>query len=380
MSQAATETDWLRGQEAVISGRLASMSRADAARLVQAQGGRIAARVTHQTAFLIVGEPLDREGRLAAGLQKVRQLHSGGHSIAILSEEEFLTRLGLASHDSVHRLYTTAAVCHILRISPQRMRAWLRVGLVRPVETVQGIGYFDYQQVSWAKTLSELARAGARPEQIRRNLEQVQRWLPVEQPLAQLMLLEQDGQLLVRLEDGQLAEPRGQRQFDFGEAAEIPVCEQATGERTAEQWFTHGCELEALQQWGEAAEAYRQALLVGGPDARICFNLGNVLYALDQKERAVKRYRQSVEIDPTFAEAWNNLGNALAELGQPEAAVAAYRNVLRLAPGFGDVHYNLADALEELGRVVEARTHWQAYLQQDSSSRWAAYARKRLRG
>jgi hypothetical protein len=64
-------------------------------------------------------------------------------------------------------------------------------------------------QRTWAKTLCELAQAGVRPEQIRRNLEQLQRWLPVEQPLAQLVLLEQDGQLLVRLEDGQLAEPTG---------------------------------------------------------------------------------------------------------------------------------------------------------------------------
>jgi hypothetical protein len=51
---------------------------------------------------------------------------------------------------------------------------------------------------------------------------------------------------------------------------------------------------------------------------------------------------------------------------------------LLLAPGVADVHYNLADVLEELGRSAEARPHWQAYLQRDSRSQWAAHARQRL--
>jgi hypothetical protein len=51
---------------------------------------------------------------------------------------------------------------------------------------------------------------------------------------------------------------------------------------------------------------------------------------------------------------------------------------LLLATGFADVHYNLADVLEELGRTAEARPHWQAYMQKDGSSQWAAYAQKRL--
>jgi tetratricopeptide (TPR) repeat protein len=353
MSEAAPERDWLRGKQVAISGRLASMSRSEAAALIATHGGQVVAGLTRTTDWLLVGqggEPLDHDGRLTARLQKAQQLQRRGYPIGILPEEDFLAWVGLDSRGEIHRLYTTIQMCRILRLPPQRLRSWLRVGLVQPVETVQGIAYFDYQQVSWARTLCELTRAGVRPEQIRRSLEQLRRWLPVERPLAQLGLLEQNGQLLVRLESGQLAEPSGQRHFDFAADTAPEVVEAAPRQRTAEQWFETGCDLEVAGHLPQAADAYRQALLVGGPDANVCYNLANVLYHLGDKGQAAERYRQAVEVNPGFAEAWNNLGNVLGDLEQYEEAIAAYRQALKLNPQWGDAHYNLAVTLDQLKR------------------------------
>jgi tetratricopeptide (TPR) repeat protein len=373
---------WLAGKEVAFTGRLASLTRAEAAELVRSFGGEHVDDLTRQTAFLVVGQeglPLSRNGRLTRKLQRARFLQVTGRPV-ILTEQEFFARLGLAaSADGVHRRYTTAQLCRLLRIPRDRLRSWIRHNLIQPIATAHGVGFFDFQQVTAVKTLWDLTRAGVTPGQIRRSLEQLHHWLPdVAEPLAKLAVIERGGRLLFRLDEGQLAEPTGQLQLDFGDE---PVPSRAvieSGPRSADDWWELGCDLESRGRLEEAAQAYRQALLAGGPDARLCFNLGNVLYALGQKGQAAERFRQAVELDPAMAEAWNNLGNALAELDQGDEARAAFEEALKRNPVYADTHYNLADLLEQLGRGADARPHWQAYLKLEPVGRWAAYARKRL--
>jgi tetratricopeptide (TPR) repeat protein len=147
---------------------------------------------------------------------------------------------------------------------------------------------------------------------------------------------------------------------------------------TAAQWYQRGQEQAAGDYPAEAAESYRQALLAGGPDARVCYDLAHALAEIGQMDAAAERYRQAVEIKPDFSDAWNNLGAALAELGRGQDAADAFQRVLELCPDDLRSIYNLADTLDELGRTQEAAPHWQAYLRQDSTSRWAAHARRQL--
>lgn len=373
----------LHGTRVAFTGRLASMTRREAAELVRAHGGKFVPTVTRRTSLLVIGQegwPLRNDGRLSNKLQKARLLQRKGWSITILSEEGLLERLGLESQsEGVRGRYSMAQLARLLEVPRDRIRIWLRAGLVEPVETVHSVCYFDFQQVSGAKTLSDLAKAGVSPERIRKSLGQLCKWLGnVEQPLAQLAALEQSGQLLVRLEEGQLAESTGQLHFDFASQERPVLAEASRGPSTAEEWFALGCEHDQAERLTEAADCYRQALLIGGPDADVCFNLANVLHALGRKEQAAERYRQAVEIDREFVEAWNNLGNVLAELGQREEAVVAYRGAVELNPLYADAHYNLADLLDQLGRDTEARPHWQAYLRHDGRSEHAHYARARL--
>ena len=81
---------------------------------------------------------------------------------------------------------------------------------------------------------------------------------------------------------------------------------------------------------------------------------------------------------PAFVDAWNNLGVLLSEMEQLEEACECFRRALAADPGNPMAHYNLADTLTDMGRDAEAVRHWKAYLQADSQSERAAYARRQL--
>ena len=81
---------------------------------------------------------------------------------------------------------------------------------------------------------------------------------------------------------------------------------------------------------------------------------------------------------PAFVDAWNNLGVLLCELDQAEEACEAFRRAIAADPGNAMAHYNLADTLSDMGRHHDAIRHWKAYLQADSVSERAAYARRRM--
>jgi tetratricopeptide (TPR) repeat protein len=368
--------DWLEGKQIAFTGKLASMTRTEAARLISAHGGEFVSTVNRQTSILVVGQqswPLRDDGQLTIRLKKAQQFLQDGHAIAIVNEEEFLHRLGLEDGSTgVHRRYTLAQLADLLQVPAGRCRAWMQAGLIAPVERIHGMCYFDFRQVAGAKALSELTRSGISSERIRRSLEQLKVWLAdADQPLDQLAFIEKNGKLLIRLEEG-LVEPSGQMCFDFGDGQATVPLQPAS----AEQWFQTGCQHEEGGFLEEAVHAYRQALLLGGPDADACFNLANVHYSMGDCVQASERYRQVVEIDPSRAEAWNNWGVVLVDLKQLDEAMSAFRKAI--AADHADAHFNLADLLERMGEPAEAREHWRAYLRYDLQGRWSKYARGRV--
>ena len=369
------------------TGRLASMAHDEFVQLIETYNGKfIQASGCDQTlSLLVVGQqdwPLTRDGTLTPTLREARiATERNGSHLTILSEEQFLDGLGLeAERESVHRLYTLAALTELLKVSRERIRAWVKAGLITPTETGGGVWHFDFRDVSAAKTLCELARSGVSTARLRESFEQLRTWMPdADQPLQQLSLLEHDGELLVRLERGDLAETDGQLRLEFqpdeqGTSMRItPI-----GPSSAAEWAAQAVEQEQAGYLPDAADSYRQALLAGGPDARTCFDLANLLHKYGEHELAVERYRQATEVDSSFADAWNNLGAVLTELDRIEEACDAFRRALSIDPTDSRAHYNLADALDDLGQAHDASEHWRAYLKYDTQSQWASHARKRL--
>jgi DNA-binding transcriptional MerR regulator len=383
-----------RGGNVLLIGQPATMTREAFAELIASHGGAFrtgAASTSTRHALVVVGQrewPLTKDGRLPDHL---RALIARGRTERVWSlvvpEDQFLSALGKPEYvEAVHRLYTTSTLTEVLGVAADTIRGWVKAGLIKPVMTIDGVWHFDFRQVTAARTLTSLARCGVSIRRLRRSLLGLRQWLPdADLPLEQLAIIEQDGRLMVRLAEGELAEPDGQLQIDFDTAPsplKMPqartLSRAAAGPRTASQWYQQGVEQEANGYHAEAVNSYRSALKVGGPDPRTAFNLANALRELGLRREAVERYEQAVEMDPDFIDAWNNLGITLAELERREDAINAFREVLARDADHPMANYNLADQLDELGCGRDARAHWESYLRHDPLSEWAAHARSRL--
>ena len=87
---------------------------------------------------------------------------------------------------------------------------------------VRRLPYFDFQEVATARQLAELLASGISPQAIEKKLAELGRWLPdVERPLAQLSIIVEGKNLLLRQGEG-LLEPGGQFRFDFDAPADAP--------------------------------------------------------------------------------------------------------------------------------------------------------------
>ena len=390
----------LQGKRVAFVGKLASMSKREAGRLVRRHGATVAENVDQSVDLVAVGE----EGLPIGDLSDVDDLFGESTrraaeegSLEILTETELWHRLGLVElEENIHRLYTPAMLAELLKVPVAVIRRWHRRGLIVPVREVRRLAYFDFQEVAAARRLAELLAAGMSPRAIERKLDSLSRLLPgVKRPLAQLSVIIEGKEILLRQGDG-LIEPGGQLRFDFEasangnglglsvprESSEILLLAQQarSGETTvsADEMCRLAAELEEEGHLEAAAEMCRAVAAATGGHPEICFQIAELLYRLGDLAGARERYYMTIELDENYVEARANLGCVLEETGQKELAVAAFEGALAYHPDYADAHYHLARTLEDLDRGGEAQTHWQAFLNLAPDSPWADQARARL--
>lgn len=292
----------------------------------------------------------------------------------------------------VQRLYTLAMLAALLKLPVATLRRWQRRGLIRPVEEVHRLAYFDFREVATARRLAELAAAGISPQRIEKQLSALERLMPaVSRPLADLPVQVEGKSLLFRQGDG-LIEAGGQWRFDFetadeseGDALEpvaavleMPAARSHLSSATDVQLLEWAAALEEAGELDSAIGMYRAALAAGGPRAETCFQLAEVLYRAGQLPAAAERYYMAIELDENFVEARANLGCLLAEMGQSELALAALEGAIAHHPDYADAHYHFARLLEEQGRREEAQFHWRKFSRLSPDSPWAEEAKCRL--
>jgi tetratricopeptide (TPR) repeat protein len=90
-------------------------------------------------------------------------------------------------------------------------------------------------------------------------------------------------------------------------------------------------------------------------------------------------YRAAIKADPEFAEAWYNLADILEEQGRADEAIRCLQRAIDADPNYADAVFNLALFLQRLEQHVQAVRWWRRYLELDSSSLWAARARRALK-
>jgi len=393
----------LQGKRVAFVGRLASMPKREAAQLARRHGAIVVETPDASVHLIVVGEelPLGDAGEPEELFDAATRQAAEAGTLEILTETQLWQRLGLVEAEpNIHRLYTPAMLAELLEVPVAVIRRWHRRGLIVPVREVRRLPYFDFQEVAAARRLAEMLASGMSPAAIEKKLAALARYLPgVERPLAQLSVIVEGREILLRQGDG-LIEPGGQLRFDFraaeadreaaaaesrpaesrGPAVGLPTAGSGAGAtaaspeqlaRTAAEWEEEG-HLEA------AAEMYRVAMAAGGPRPEWCFQLAELLYRLGDRGGARERYYTAIELDEDYVEARANLGCVLAETGQPELAVAAFQGALAYHQDYADVHYLLARLLDELDRRREAEEHWRAFLELAPDSPWAERARNRL--
>jgi tetratricopeptide (TPR) repeat protein len=386
----------LAGRRVAFVGKLGGVTRREAQQLVRQHGGIAVDRLSGEADLIVIGAdelPLDEAGELLD--DATRQAAAEGH-VEIIGEAQLWQQLGMLDDEQdVRRLYTPAMLADLLGVSVATIRRWHRRGLIVPSREVRRLPYFDFQEIATARRLAQLLAAGASPAAIERKLAALSRFLPeVERPLAQLSVIIEGRQLLLRQGEG-LIEPGGQLRFDFEalERRELPVVETAEQPATVsfddfvaseqpppsvDQLLQMAADYEDAGQLEAAIELHRVALASAGPKPEICFQLAELLYRLGDISGARERYYVAIELDENYVEARANLGCVLAELGQLELAVSAFQGALRYHRDYPDVHYHLARTLDELGDVTQAEVHWNEFLRCSPDSPWAEEARVRL--
>jgi tetratricopeptide (TPR) repeat protein len=398
----------LQGERVAFTGTLASMTHAHAAALAERHGGAAAEHVSRQTTMLVVGEegwPLEDDGRPSVKLQQVEKLQREGVDIRIVNESDWLLLLGLAEHrEEIRRLYTPAMLSQLLDVTVHVIRGWERAGLIRPVKKVFRLPYFDFQEVTSARRLSQLLEAGVPRKEIEESLRRLPSVARGDQrPLEQLEILARNAHVVVRDAHGIKLPTTGQRLFDFesdaGTTLPLPDDQDEQGDQggsgampasisiesarpqdlwTSGDWFAQGCRLYDDGRLSDAAEAFRLSLMTDPHDPEKHFHLAESLYRMDNTPGALERYYVAVELDRNYLEAWTQIGCLHRELGELDSALTAFEIALDVHPDYPDAHFHKAETLSDLGRTAEALPHWRRYLVYDSRGPWAEMARQRL--
>ncbi len=141
----------------MLVGKLASMSRRDAERLIREHGGRLVDRTDDQADLIVTCDEAGDSHRLTADRQlfddALRTRISRGE-VDLVGESELWARLGLVeSGQGVERLYTPAMLAELVHVPVAAIRQWHRRGALRSVREVRRLAYFDFEEVRVARSL-----------------------------------------------------------------------------------------------------------------------------------------------------------------------------------------------------------------------------------
>jgi tetratricopeptide (TPR) repeat protein len=267
--------------------------------------------------------------------------------------------------------YTTRDVAHLLGLSEGQIRSYARAGFFTPARGPRNEYRFDFQDLVLLRTAAALVQARVPTQRIARALVTLREQLPQGRSLTELRITAAGDDIVVS-DGGTPWEPEsGQFHLDFSVsdlATQVePLArefaaradEEATGERTADEWFALAIELEAVSV-SESKRAYEQviALRPAHADARV--NYGRLLHEEDDLPAAEAQYRAVLDhTDNAFAA--YNLGLILEDRRDVAAAAKAYERALAADPDLAEAHFNLARLCEASGDARGAIRHFNSY-------------------
>lgn len=103
-----------------------------------------------------------------------------------------------------------------------------------------------------------------------------------------------------------------------------------------------------------ALAAGRRACELAPDDPKSWCGLGHVYAVLNELGNAAQCFAEAVGIDARDADAWHNLGTAMKQLRRPQAAIAALKNALLIDAARADTYLNLGTLFSDAGRFEDA--------------------------
>jgi tetratricopeptide (TPR) repeat protein len=288
----------------------------------------------------------------------------------------------------------------MLGMTPSRLRAYVKSGLLCPQRGHAGELLFSFQDLLLLRTAEGLVTERLPPRRVRAALQRLRRRVPASQSLTGFQLASDSGQVIVR--DGGRAwrADSGQGLLSFegvslksaDEAPEAsgPIALRSRGALaggreggvrdvpgdlgegegegegddgappTADDFFQLGCSLE-----GGAADAaraaYERALALKPTHVDAHVNLGRLLHEMDELRLAEEHYRAAVALEPRNVTALFNLGVLMEDRDRSEESIAFYEEVTHLDPSHADAHFNAARLHDQAGHYEAALRHLRDY-------------------
>ena len=138
------------------------------------------------------------------------------------------------------------------------------------------------------------------------------------------------------------------RKGEFKAAEDLYIQAAAKDPRCSKAYARLGViYLENGEEWEDAEEAFRQALIFDPQNGFILNNLGLVLYHRDKYADAIRHFEQAVRQDEYNANRQANLGKAYMAMRQYAKAESAFKKALKLEPNEMEYKDLLAEAIEK---------------------------------
>jgi tetratricopeptide (TPR) repeat protein len=341
------------------TGKLASMTRAEAFAVVREQGGTPSETVSKKTKVVVVGElgwPLLDDGQPSRKLST-----AAGYGIPAVSERRFLEWIGKAAPDTLAKTYTAQQIATLSGLDAQRLQEMVRLGLLHERD-----GFFGFRELAAARQVAKLLAADVPLSTIIRSLHEIRRWLP-DAGLANLRLTAEGPSIILEQTQGR-TNTKGQFILPVAGISEHP---DVLFER-AQQAEESGDSVTAERLYGVLMRAEPN-------DPAPAFNLANLLRNAGRKIEAEAALRKAVAANPRFAEAWYNLSDLLDDQGRVVDAITCLERAIKADSGYIDALFNLALLLQRTSRHAEATQYWREYLAKDNHSEWAARAKRSLK-
>lgn len=253
--------------------------------------------------------------------------------------------------------YSTKAIAEMLGWTPDRVRRFVRNGLISPARTNSGFR-FEFSDLVVLRTARQLEAQSIPPRKLLQTLRHLRQQLPDGRALSTVRLAARGQNLLVR--EGSLTWEAGSGQIELLPETSVSGQISNLGERAQpsnNDQYNLAIDLEGSDVEG-AMQAYTAVLKMdpGHCDARI--NLGRLAQEQGDYDKARQSYETVLSQDPGNPLALFNLGTVAQAQSDTAGAISYY---LQAADQLNDAHFNLACLYEAEGNMQQAIRHLRQY-------------------